>query len=243
MLYWCWGDTVMYRVAICEDEPVFRTSQEKTCREILERLHIEYNISVFDTSIDFWVAFSCGERYDLLLLDIVMSETNGMELARKIREHDSDATIIFITSNPEYSIQGYDVNALHYLLKPLDSSVLERLITEDERRRFQSNILTVKTGAQTLRVPVKDIVCLETVGRRVAITLTDRVIDCHGKLSELINGVAQFVRCHSSFAVNMEHIRELTRTDVITTEGKSIPVSRTYTKDVQRAIARQMRRG
>jgi DNA-binding LytR/AlgR family response regulator len=164
-------------------------------------------------------------------------------LAQKIREHDGDAAIVFITSHPGFALQGYDVNALHYLMKPLESDVLERLIKDDYRRRFQCNFLVFKSGTQTLRLPIRDIICLETVDRRVAVTMPDRTVEYSGKLSELIDGKEQFVRCHKAFAINPRNIRELTRTDAIAMNGKKIPVSRTYLKDVQKALLRQIRDG
>ena len=233
----------MYKVAICEDEPVFRNEQESICRAVFEKLNIEHNLSVFSSGEDFWNTFISGIRYDLILLDIIMDEINGMELARKIREKDGDAAIIFITSHTGFALQGYDVNALHYLIKPLDGDLLERLIKEDYQSRFQCNFLVFKSGAQTLRIPVRDVICLETVGRRVAITLKDRTVEYSGKLSDLIEDKQQLVRCHKAFAVNPCNIRELTRTDAIATSGKKIPVSRTYIKDVQKALLKQIRGG
>jgi len=233
----------LYTVAICEDEAVFRDEQESICRGIFEKLNLEHHISVFESGTDFWNAFLAGKRHDLILLDIIMDETNGMDLAKKIREHDGDAAIIFITSHPAFALQGYDVNALHYLMKPLDSDVLERLINSDYRHRFQCNFLVFKSGTQTLRLPIRDVICLETVGRRVAITMRDRTVEYSGKLSDLLDGKEQFVRCHKAFAVNPRNIQELTRTDAIATNEKMIPVSRTYMKDVQKALLRQIRDG
>jgi DNA-binding LytR/AlgR family response regulator len=231
----------LYTIAICEDEAVFRDEQKSICRSILEKLNLEYHISVFDSGNDFWDTFLTGKRYDLILLDIIMDETNGMELAKKIREQDGDVAIVFITSNPGFALQGYDVNALHYLIKPLDSDVLERLIKADYRHRFQSRFLVFKSGTQTLRLPIRDIICLETVGRRVAITMPDRTVEYSGKLSDLLDGKEQFLRCHKAFAINPRNIRELTRTDAIAINGKMIPVSRTYLKDVQKALLQQIR--
>lgn len=231
----------MYKIAICEDETVFRKENEEICRKICEKLRIEYSISVFEGSADFSGSFMSGARYDLLLLDIVMDEQNGMELASFIRTRDNDAAIIFITSNPDYALQGYNVNALHYLLKPPDSAQLEQLIKADYQRRFQSNFLVFKTGTLTQRIQIKDIICLETVGRRVLITLPDRTAEYSGKLSELLEGKEQLVRCHKAFAINMSSIRELTRTDAIAMNGKVIPVSRTYIKEVQQALLKQIR--
>ena len=204
-------------------------------------MRIEYSVCCFSTGEEFLSSFTSGARHDMLLLDIFMDKTNGMDLARKVRESDLDAAIIFITSNADFALQGYEVNALHYLIKPPDAAVLERLIVSDYQRRFKSNFLVFKSGGQIIRISIKDIICLETVGRRVEITLLDGKAEYPGKLSELIDHKEQLIRCHKAFAVNIAEIRELTRSDAIAMNGKVIPVSRTYLKDVQKALLKQIR--
>lgn len=234
----------MYRIAICEDEKVFFEAQEKACRDIFDNLNLEYRITTFDNSKDFLTAFSVEhKRYDLILMDIVMDGTNGMELARTVRESDREVTIIFITSSRDYALQGYDVNALHYLLKPIDIDVLERLIVSDYHNKFQNSYLVVKSGAQNLRIHLKDIYALETVGRRVEITLPDRKQYYSGKMVDLLDELPknQFIRCHQSFAININNIRELTNQAAVTLNGKIVPVSRTFKRDVQKAFLKQMR--
>ena len=208
----------LYRIALCEDERIFSETQEQICREILKKQNIEYSIDVFESSEDFIAAFSHGgQRYDLILLDIVMSGINGMELAEKIRETDGEAEIVFITSSGEYAIKGYDVGALHYLMKPVDAAVLERLITKTYKDKFQNEYIILKIGAHSQRIQINDIISLETVGRKVEITLSDRIIHYSGKLTELLNELPPdiFVRCHQAFAVNIRNIQELNRSDAI----------------------------
>ena len=234
----------MYKVALCEDEKIFSDAQEKTCREILDKLHIAYHISLFHNSADFLNAFIEEHRqYDLILLDIVMDGMDGMALARRIRERDREVAVIFITFSPDYALQGYDVNALHYLLKPVDSNVLERLIDSDYHNRFLTHYFVFESDAGKLRTALKDIICLETVGRRVQVTLKNGKATYSGRLAELLEKLPKdkFVRCHQAFAVNIANVREITRQDAIAVNGKAIPVSRTYSKDVQKAFMRQLR--
>lgn len=233
----------MYEVAICEDEKIFSDAHEKICHEILDKLNIDFHISVFNNSTDFLRAYSGAQkRYNLILLDIVMDGTNGIELAKRIRESDEEASIIFVTSSSDYALQGYDVKALHYLMKPVDITQLERLIMADYHNKFQYNYFIFKSGSQNIRIPLKDIISLETTGRRVEITLSDRTHFYSGKLIELLSELPaeRFVRCHQAFAVNIDNIRELTRQSAIAVNGKEIPVSRTFLKDVQQAFLRQM---
>lgn len=236
----------MYQVALCEDEKLFSQEQEKICRNILDKLNAEYQIDVFDSGQDFMKAFlQKQKRFDLILLDIIMEKPDGMDLARLVRQTDLDAAIIFITSNRDYALQGYDVQALHYLIKPVDSEILEKLIVSDYQGRFQNNFYIFETGAQKLRVAVKDIVSLETVGRQVAVTLLSGTAHYSGKLAELLSQLPQdrFIRCHQAFAINIQNIKELNRQDAIAANGKIIPISRTFAKDVKKAFLKQMRDG
>ena len=233
----------MYQIALCEDEKIFSDAQEKICREILDKLNIEYQISVFASSADFLDIFvEQQKRFDLILLDIVMDGVDGMTLARRIRQTDADAVIIFITSNQDYALQGYDVNALHYLIKPVDTQVLERLITAVYTQKHQDNIFIIKSGKQHLRVHIKDIVCMETAGRRVEISMMDGIVYYSGKLTDILNELpkGQFVRCHNAFAVNIKNIRKLTRQNIIAINGKEIPVSRTFLNETRKSFLSQM---
>ena len=231
----------MYKIAICDDEAVFRLELIKICNEIMTKLNIEFCISEYSSGDLLFGEFQAGLRFELLLLDICMDDTNGVDTARKIREFDKDASIVFITSSPDFAMEGYDVKALHYLMKPPDAAMLERLIFEDYERKIKNNFLVFKSGSQILRVPINEIICLETVGRRVEITLKNRSVEYPGKLSDLLAGNNQLTRCHKAFAVNIRSISELTRSDAIAFCGKKIPVSRTYIKDVQQALMKQIR--
>lgn len=167
-----------------------------------------------------------------------MDELSGMELARSLREQGSDAAIIFITSNPDYAIEGYDVGALHYLMKPLDSETLRRVISADYKHRFSQSYLIVRSGTQNLRLPLKEMICLETLGRHVQITTLNGEIETSTKLTELLEALPkeQFFRCHVGFVINLGNIKTLSRTDAVAVNGKTIPVSRAYLKEVEKAF-------
>jgi len=234
----------VYRIALCENEEIFSTEQQKLCRDIFVKMNIEYELAAFRSAEEFLDEFNNKERerFDLLILDIMMDGMDGIELAHKIREADKNAAIIFLTSHRDFALQGYDVNALHYLIKPVDAAVLERLIRSAYNEKFQDNYLVIKMGAQHLRLPVDNIICLETTGRRVEITLLDKTVYYSGKLSDLLQELPKdrFIRCHQAFAVNVKNIRELGKQDAIVASGKKIPVSRTYMSDIKKVFVRQL---
>ena len=233
----------MFRLALCENESIFYEAQEKVCRAILEKMHVEYQISVFTNSIDFIAAFiTQNQRFDMILLDIVMDGVDGMELARLIRQSDQDVAIVFITSHNNFALQGYDVKALHYLMKPVDSQMLEKLINSVYTEKFFNSVLTIKSGEQHIRIPIKEIVCMEITGRRVEVSLMDGIVYYSGKLTDILNDLPKgiFIRCHQAFAVNIKNIRELSRRNATAVNGKQIPVSRTFWNNIKNAFLAQM---
>jgi DNA-binding LytR/AlgR family response regulator len=241
----------MYQVAICEDEQVFSDAHENICRTVLTKLSVEYQISVFASGEDFFATFDDQhKRYDLILLDIEMKGIYGIELAKLIRRADENVDIVFITSHAKYALQGYDVSAFHYLIKPVDTLKLESLIAMAYTKKHVDDVFVVKSGDQHIRIPIKDIVYLETDGRQVAVylierrkdSLSDRKVYYSGKLSELLNELPKglFVRCHQAYAIHIKNARELTRKSVLTVDKKEVPVSRTYLDETRTAFMRQM---
>lgn len=229
----------MYQIAICEDEQVFSDALKQDCRKLCEKLKIEHTITVFQNSMDFFKAFLLEpEKFDLLLLDIIMDGLNGMELAKKIRRKNKKAAIIFVTSSKDFALQGYEVQALHYLLKPVDPALLETLVAADYRSRFEKNYTLLESRGELLKVFLDEITALETVNRKVAVYLLDKTIYHTGKLNELSDQLPQniFIRCHQSFALNIRNIRELNKSHAVAVNGKVIPVSRSYLKAVQKAF-------
>lgn len=229
----------MFKIAICEDEKIIAETQAKLCGDILNRMNIDGRVMVFENGENFLAAFSAQrEKYDLILLDIVMEGLNGMELAGNIRESDKETDIIFITSKREYAIEGYDVGALHYLVKPVDAGALGRLIRTVYEKKYKAGYFILKSGTQNHRIAIKSVIALETVGRKTEITTTAGSFFYSGKLSEILSKLKgdDFIRCHQAFAVNISNIREIDRFEAIAVNGKRVPISRAYLKDVKTAF-------
>ncbi len=193
---------------------------------------------------------------DLLLLDIEMEGINGMELARKLRGRGDKLPIVFITGYADYMNEGYDVEALHYLLKPLDCGKLKRVLDRyaDRRPKVYGEILA-ETEKGSIHISVSDIMFIEAFGRDSGLYLRDgRCIECRegiGALRERLcvsgegpAGVRKetcpesFVCCHRSYLLNLRYVRSVGRSAAVLDDGREIPVSRRAYADVSRAFTR-----
>lgn len=116
----------MIRVAVCEDEEVLLNQLENWVRVILDRHSIQSHIESYVNSS----ALLARDAFDILLLDIEMKPLSGMELAKKLRVRGDESKLIFITAYPQYAVEAYDVQAFHYLVKPVDIERLEKVLLQ-----------------------------------------------------------------------------------------------------------------
>lgn len=172
---------------------------------------------------------------DLLLLDIEMRGINGMELAKHLRSNGDMLPIVFITGYSDYISEGYDVEALHYLLKPVSKEklfvVLDKYV---EKRSVKADELLIETADGATHISVDRITYIEAFGRKTAIHLSDdTVVDCTMNISKFsamqVNG---FVSSHRSYIVNLRYVRTIGKTDIVLDNGKNISLSRRLYKEV-----------
>ena len=166
------------RIGVVEDDPA-------SCQLVLDYLNRyqqengeQFTVSVFDDGARIVEKYT--PVYDILLLDIEMSEMDGMAAARRIRERDDKVVIVFITAAPQYAISGYEVRALSYLLKPLPwfafSQELKKSI--DMVRRNGDDSTLIETGNGQMRLNLADILYLESIRHTIVIhTLEGKLLD------------------------------------------------------------------
>lgn len=221
-------------IAICDDNE----NQISELRRLLDEWAAD---KPFALAIEEYISaesflFSYHDKpCDLLLLDIEMRGINGMELAKHLRSNGDMLPIVFITGYSDYISEGYDVEALHYLLKPVSKeklfAVLDKYI---EKRSVKTDELLIETADGATHISVDRITYIEAFGRKTAVHLSDNtVIDCTMNISKFsamqVNG---FVSSHRSYIVNLRYVRSIGKTDIVLDNGKNISLSRRLYKDV-----------
>ncbi|MGN1086684.1 MAG: LytR/AlgR family response regulator transcription factor [Porcipelethomonas sp.] len=213
----------MLTIAICDDD----NRQISALKNMLTEWNSRIVIVEYNSAEQFLFGYA-DKPCDLLLLDIEMGDMNGMELARNLRAKGDMLPIIFITGFSEYMGEGYDVEALHYLLKPVDKNKLFAVLDRYADRHKADRIVILPVGDEFVCVNSDDIVYLEAFGKKTQVTLRDgKEIICTCGLSttaeKLGNG---FVPCHRSYVVNIRYIHSISKTEITLDSGKKIPLSR-----------------
>lgn len=225
------------RMAIVDD---VNAEQEIIQKYILEWADIHNELvefCCFESSENFLFSWEEDKAYDLLILDIEMGEMNGLELARKLRAENIGIPILFVTGYDEYMQYGYDVDALHYLLKPVNKerlfvtlNKLEASVQEEIKR------LILNTKDEVKRITVNDLMYVEAKGHGSTIHLKDAVFDVRESLGTIEKSVIDekhIIKCHRAFIVNLRYCAALKNGNLILDNNEVIPISRNHVKDVQ----------
>ena len=208
----------MRKIAICDDSKLDRQLLKVAIQTYFENNEEEFKIFEYESGDNLLDDI----EVELLFLDIIM---NGMKIARKLRDIQFKAPIIFLTAYAYYAVESYEVQAAGYLLKPYDTNKLTLLLDEILQRSVQKRI-AVKVKKQHRYLEINDIMYVESDKHVLNIHLKDsRVIQTTEKLSELEKTInsKRFIRCYQSYLVNMDYIKDA-KTDFILSNDIRIPI-------------------
>ncbi len=227
----------MYRIAVCDDNQadVFYVSR------LIKKWAAENNVTVhledFPSAEAFLFHYEEEKNFDILFLDIEMGEISGMALAKKIREMDSGIPIIFVTGYMDYIADGYEVEALHYLLKPVtEEKIGSVLVRAVERQKHREKSVYLPSNGSMVLIPISKIRYLEVRKNYVTIHW-DEDITVKKTLGELEKELDDsFFRTGRSFIVNLRFVSKITKWQVILKDGVVIPLSRNLYENINRAM-------
>lgn len=218
------------RIAICDDNP----AELELLAQCLNNYRVERSEPIhchtFHSGDELCAEYLAG-AFDLIFLDVLMPHTNGIETAREIRRVDSDVKLIFLTSSPEFALDGYSVRARDYILKPLSDdrifAVLDDIISESAAT---PECLSVKTPTGILRIPYDKLCFVDVMQKKLHFHMADGLVKTvHASLNEYEDPLLSrpsYVKAHRSYIVNLDQVSELTSSELITYSGHRIPVSR-----------------
>lgn len=220
----------MIKIAFCDDD----MEALHQMNELLDRYRVERNEDItyaaFQSPFELLTEIEKGIRPDILFLDVVMPGQNGMDVAKEIRQYDTNMKIIFLTSSPEFAVESYSVGAYFYQLKPIWEEsffrLMDAVLAECEKKKKNSLILRSKDGIT--RIDLQQLEYCEVLGRKLLFHLEDgAVLESAGSLDDLAGQLMQysnFFRPHRSFLVNMEYIQNISSRSIKMVNDAEIPI-------------------
>ena len=234
------------RLAVCDDD---RAIREELIR-LIQRQVPEADIAEYPSGEEL---IHAKGNFDIYFLDIEMGKVSGMDIARRIREQEESgrqrSIIIFVTGYREYMEAAFDVNAFHYLIKPIDaekfSEVFSRAWKEasvfcEQTKKY----IMVKSSGTQQKLLLRNIYYIESGNKKVIFHTTKGILEVYGKMEELENGLGNtFYRCHRCYLVNMEKISAYSGDNIKVINGDTLLLARKKYSDFIKTYMRYVKNG
>ena len=240
------GGWTMFRIGICEDEAAQRRYLKNCIERWADARNHKVQLSEFADAEQFLFEYEDNAEYDLLILDIQMGAMNGMELAKQIRKSDKEVKIVFLTGIKDHAIEGYEVGAVRYLLKPLKQDVLESIldaIYSEAKRKQEDCFLFVQNGT-TVRMSYSHILYAEANGHYLVLMTEDERFEWKANFSSVAEELEErgFFLLKRGLLVNLEHVERITKTDCVLDNRELLPVARNRYRELNEAFIAYYRR-
>lgn len=226
-----------YNIAICEDSDTDRQYIAGLTECWSAKAGYVVKVSEFASAEQFLFHYAEKKDYDILLLDIEMGEMDGVTMAKKLRQENDTIQIVFVTGYSDYISEGYDVAALHYLMKPVKKEkLLEVLDRAVEKLTKNEKVLNLEAGGEMMRIPIRQIRYADVYGNYVTIHAEEeiRVKMTLGDLEKELDD--RFYRVGRSVIINLTRISRVTRTEIRLNSDERLPLPRGAYEGVNRAI-------
>lgn len=177
-----------------------------------------------------------GKRFNLLLLDVLLGEMNGMDLAAELRRRHNKSLIVFISQNREMALRGYEVSAVRYLAKPVERAKLHEALLHCYKLWQEKKEILLPTDHGQHRISYADIEFVEAFDRGTRFVLVGETVDSKLKFSEAESMLPKtgFIHCHRAFIANVTHVRRLRSNAFEMRSGATVPISKHRYSDVSR---------
>ncbi len=221
----------MIGIALCDDctDDIAKLAEYA---ELFEREHPEFPLQTqtfaAPSELVKYLDKNCG--FDLYILDVVMPELTGIQLAKKIRERGERAEILFLTCSREYAVDAFSVHALGYLIKPVEKKSFDEELLRAIRKLTskKEDEFTVKTKSGMRRIDLRELVMIESFNHTRVFTFSDgSKLESPVTLSELfeqLSGHDNFYMPHRAYIINLDHIAGITRYELTMFGNHHIPI-------------------
>ena len=224
------------RIAICEDNEIHRDILEHLLNRYFSERPIHFELVPYQYGMNFLYDMEEGAYFDMAFLDIYMEDTMGNQIAHKLRAMGYQGEIVFLTASSDFAIEGYDVDASGYLLKPLDYGKLE-MVMDRITRNIAPSTYQIRHRTTVTKLAYHEILYIESNNSKCILhTESGESYTVYKTLNTIEKelGDRRFLRCHQSFLVNMDHIKQIGK-QFLLSNGDDVPIRQRGVKAVRQA--------
>lgn len=229
----------MIHIAICDDEKEFVASLSGLLKQYAAETGEEIKITPYYDGMELIEKYDT--TIDLIFLDIQMRLLNGLRAAEHIRRMDEGVGIIFLTTLTQYGLEGYKYQAANYIIKPMKYVRLKAEMDQwlKKRRPEEDPAIPVSNDTGKYKVFLRSLKYVETFNRSLLLHTESEDIICHKSMKEMEQILQDkgFVRCHTSYIVNLSYIKGVKKLEIELVTGEKIPVSQPKRKEFMEKLA------
>ncbi len=221
-------------IVICDDFQKDANLLYTYCRRYEHDYALHMEILIFSNAGEL-LQNKKARAADILLLDIYMEGTSGMDVAHILRSKGYTGAIIFTTRSQEHYAQGYEVEAIHYLVKPIQFSKFSEAMYRITRRKKKEGMLRITCGRDAISLPVNRIAYIEVLRRKTIIHTDKEQLIIRETLASLEERLKSepFLRCYRSFLINMDFVLRLKEDGFLMRDRQIIPISRDNSHEIR----------
>ena len=235
------------RICFCDDEASTRSQFERMAAAWAEQRGEAAELQLYNSAEQ--LLFEVGQPeaqelvFDLILLDIQMGGMDGITLARQLRAQDKRVTLAFLTAAREYVFEGYEVQAVRYLLKPMQQEKVFELLDLARQNLQEQPSLILNCADEKKKLYLSQIAAIEAQGHYLIFHTTTGQLQQKASLSSLAGHLGDsFVMSHRSFYATLAHLLRISRTECTLDTGLTVPVSRGAYKNLNEQFIRYYRK-
>lgn len=217
-------------IALCDDDPSVLESLNTIIHDYEQNRNLKFGVRLFLNGESLLDALHKGDSFDLIFLDIYLAETNGMDVARKIRAKNIHSSLVFVTSSQDFALESYGVKALTYLLKPVESEAVYEAVNRafEKKDALPPPCIQIRNKDGLHGIPIDQLMYAESQARILILVLKDKeAMRTYEKLDQFQEklGDNRFLRCHKSFLVNLDHVHAIVGKTMLMKSGTALPIS------------------
>lgn len=230
------------KIAVCDDEDEQRRYLAGIVSAWARKNRHGLRLQHYPDAESFFFDYEEQKDFDILLLDVEMPGMSGTELAKSVRKDNTAVQIIFVTGYYEYFSDGFDVSALHYLVKPVDAAKLLPVLDRAAGNlSYRQRCVLVSTSDADVKVSLGDIIYVEAENVYVVVHTVRGTYRTRSALAKFAQQLDEtFFKVHRSYVVGLKYIVKIARNSITMTNGDQVPISRGMYDRVHAALVKYL---
>lgn len=235
------GEKRVIQIAVVDDRQADVEQIQALLRVYIQKNGLEIQISVFNSGESFLEQLRPGQ-FDLIFMDIVMQGIDGLETARRLRAMDAKVLLVFVTTESDYAIEGYEVEAAGFLVKApqLDQNRFDRVMNHVCKKLYDCVMVDLTDTPIRLKLPADSIYYAEISDHKLTIRTDSTSYQLRmtiGQFKTRLPKDNRFFECYKGIVINLDAVDILNRQNVVMKDGATLPVSRRQCEKLADAYA------